>query len=138
MWPFLLPVLAIVASVLFARTDEGRTRRKGLRRAFTAAVLVALGGMLLMGIPGGIVYELSAPWVQGMLGARYVELGDGMWPAAIVITLTWPFSLVLAYLAAVGPLRRRGWKVKTLAWFVILYGTGILLALWAHLSAAQA
>lgn len=135
MWPFLLPVIAVAAGALFLRTDEGRARGKGLRRTFTAAVLLALGGMLLMGIPGAFVYELSAPWVQGILGEGYADLGDGAWPAAIVITLTWPFSFVLAYLAAVGPLRRRGWMIKALAWFVILYGTGILLALWAHLSA---
>ena len=133
MWPFLLPVLAVVASVLFLRTDAGRARRKGVRRTWTAAVLMALGGMLLMGLPGAVIYELSAPWV----GGRSAALGDGAWGAAIYITLTWPFSLVLAYIAATGPLRGWGWMVRTLAWIVILYGAGILLALWAHLSVGK-
>jgi hypothetical protein len=123
-----------VASVAFLRGDTGRARRKGVRNTFIAAVLLALGGMLLMGLPGAVIYELSAPLVGGMSGA----LGDGAWGTAICITLTWPFSLVLAFIAAAGPLRRRGWMIKTLAWFVILYGAGILLALWAQLSAAAA
>ena len=135
MWPFLLPVAAVVAAVLFRRSPSGALHRKGLGWVVAAAVLLALGGLVLMGIPGAVVYELSAPWVRLLLGDGYAELGDGAWPAAIVITLTWPASLVIAYVVARGPLGRRGRGVRWAALVLIPCAFGILLALWAHLSA---
>lgn len=70
-----------------------------------------------------------------MMGGRFTDLGDGAWPAALIITLAWPASLVIAWVAANGPLRRRGRAVRWMVFIVIPYLSGVLLALWAHLSA---
>jgi hypothetical protein len=135
-WPAILVAAAVAALVLFLRSEAGRERRRGaLVVAGLAAVVSIVGVMPLMGIPGAVVYELSAPWVQSILGEGYAELGDGAWPAAIVMTLAWPSSIVLAYVIACGPLRRRsGW----LRWPVLIlfpYAAAVSLALWAHLAA---
>lgn len=133
MWPFILPLLALVASVVFARSDAGRTRRKGLVRTFVIAGVLAVLGVLLMGIPGALVYGISLPWVSMFLGEGSADLGDGAWPAAILISMTWPFSLVLAYVAAAGPLRHRSRLLRAISWILIPYAMGVLLTLFAHL-----
>lgn len=136
MWPFLLPLAALVAAAVFWRSDAGRSHRKGLLWMLITAALLSVLGILLMGIPGAVVYELSVPWVRAMQGARFTDLGDGAWPAAILISLTWPASLVIAYTVANGPLRRRGRMVRWIAIIGIAYGSGVALAFWAHASAA--
>ncbi len=118
------------------RTRAGRERRRGLLVTVGIAVAIAVVGVVpLMGIPGAVVYELSAPWVRLLLGAGYRELGDGAWPAAILITLVWPSSLVLAYVAVRGPLRGRSRWLRAAAWVLIPYTVGVGLALWAHAAA---
>lgn len=128
-------LVALGVFVAFLRSPPGRERRRGMIITAVVAVLLAVGGMALLGLPGAVIYGISAPWVQLMMGSRFTDLGDGAWPAAIVITLAWPASLVLAYAAVHGPLRRRGRAVRWAAWILIPYGFGVLLALWAHLSA---
>jgi hypothetical protein len=137
MWivlPLVAGVVALAALVAFLRSAAGRERRRGAIAVTVFAAVLALGGILLLGIPGALVYELCVPWVRLMMGARFTELGDGAWPAALLITLTWPASLVVAYVAANGPLRRRGRGVRWLAMLLVPYAFGVALALWAHLS----
>jgi hypothetical protein len=138
MW-MILPLgaglVALVVLVGFLRSEAGRERRRGMIVTACLAALLSLGGILLLGIPGAIVYELCAPWVRLMLGPRFTDLGDGAWPAAIVITLAWPASLVAAYAIANGPLRRRGRVVRWMTLILVPYAFGVALALWAHLSA---
>ncbi|HEX2188859.1 MAG TPA: hypothetical protein VHG51_08180 [Longimicrobiaceae bacterium] len=137
MWAVLVPVaLALAALAAFLRSDAGRERRRGaLVATGVAAAVAVLGVVPLMGIPGAVVYELSAPWVRLLMGAGYEDLGDGAWPAALLITIAWPSSLVLAYVAANGPLRHRGRLLRAAAWVLIPYATGVALALVAHWSA---
>jgi hypothetical protein len=136
MWPA-LPVLAGIAALAASlRSEAVRPRRRGLLRVTAVAAAVSvLGVMPLMGIPGAVVYEVSAPWVRLLLGEGYADLGDGAWPAAIILTLTWPSSLVVAYAAAYGPLRHRSAWIRWAALLLIPYLTGVALSLWAHLSA---
>lgn len=130
--PFLLPVIAAAVGAGFAWSAAGRRRWKGVAATFGTAVAVAVLGMAVVGLPGALVYELAAPWVRLLLGEGYADLGDAAWPAAILITLTWPFSFVLAYVAVHGPLDRAGRLVRSLAWIAVPYACGVLLALWAH------
>lgn len=136
MYPLILVVVSLAALVVFFRSDAGRERRKGAKIVTGVCAFVAIVGVMpLMGIPGAIVYELSAPWVRSMLGEGYRELGDGAWPAAIVMTLVWPASIVLAYVIANGPLRRMGGFVRWTVLILFPYAAAVSLALWAHLSA---
>ncbi|HLM67330.1 MAG TPA: hypothetical protein VK358_07380, partial [Longimicrobium sp.] len=61
MW-ILLPaataLAGLAALVLFLRSEAGRERRRGMIVVTVVAVLMALGGILLLGIPGAVVYEL--------------------------------------------------------------------------------
>jgi hypothetical protein len=139
MWiifPTTAALVALVVFVVFLRSEAGRQRRRGMIVTAIVAALLAVGGMMLLGIPGALVYGVSVPWVQLLLGDRFRDLGDGAWPAAILITLTWPASLVVAYAIANGPLRHRGRLVRWTALVLIPYAFGVALALWAHLSAA--
>lgn len=139
MWiviPAAAAVGALAALVLFLRSEAGRARRRGMIVTAIAAAVLAVGGMALLGIPGAVIYGISLPFVQLLMGPRFTELGDGAWPAAILITLMWPASLVIAYAVANGPLRRRGRGVRWLALVLIPYAFGVLLALGAHLSAS--
>lgn len=138
MWmifPAAVVLVALAVLVVFLRSEAGRPRRRGMWWTAVVAGLLALLGMGLLGLPGAVLYQLCAPWVQLMLGDRFRELGDGAWPAAIVITLVWPASLVIAYAVANGPLRRRGRLARWTPLVLIPYAFGVALALWAHLAA---
>lgn len=141
MWiavPVAVVAAAVVAAVAFLRSEAGRTRRRGLLvAAIVAAAISILGVVPLVGIPGAVVYEFSAPWVRWALGRGYADLGDGAWPAAIVITLTWPSSLVLGYAAAFGALRRVPGPVRWLVMVMVPYATGVALSFWAQMAAAS-
>lgn len=135
MWPYAVVVAAMLAAVLFLRSDAGRERRRGLLLVIGAAVAFAVLGMGLVGLPGAVLYELSAPWVRLLLREGYHDLGDAAWPVAIIITLAWPASLVIAYVIAHGPLRRRRAWVRWMTLILVPYAFAVSLALWAHLSA---
>jgi hypothetical protein len=137
MWivfPAVAAVVALVVLVWFVRSEAGRPRRKGMMITAGVAALLALGGIALLGIPGAAVYGVSAPVVQLILRPRFHSLNEDVWPAAILITLTWPASLVLAYAIANGPLRRRGRGARWAALVLVPYAAGVALTLWAHLS----
>jgi uncharacterized membrane protein YhaH (DUF805 family) len=111
-----------------------QVRGAKVHRGGAVAALLAVGGIALLGIPGAVVYGVSAPVVQLMLGARFHSLNEDVWPAAIITTLTWPASLVVAYALANGPLRRRGRGARWAALVLVPYAVGVALTLWAHLS----
>lgn len=139
MWiviPALAAVGALAAMVIFLRSEAGRERRRGMIITAIVAAVLAIGGMALLGIPGALVYGISLPVVQLLMGPRFAGLGDGAWPAAILVTLVWPGSLVIAYAVANGPLRRRGRGARWTALLLIPYLVGVLLTLGVHLAAA--
>ncbi len=78
----------------------GGTRTPLQRQVVTACIvasLIALAGLLALGLPGALVLEAATPLAH-MVSAR--ELGpDQAWPAAIGISVVGPFALVPAYLA---------------------------------------
>jgi hypothetical protein len=136
MFPLIFLVVTLVALIVFLRSDAGRERRRpALILTGVCAAIAILGVIPLMGIPGAILYELSKPWVQSMQGARFAELGDGAWPAAIVMTLVWPASIVLAYVITKGPLRRRSAFLRWPVLILFPYAVAVVLTLWAHMSA---
>ena len=77
-------------------------RRRGVRRAVAAAVLCAVGGWSLLGLPGAVVFELSRPLLRLVHGPGAGEepLGDNAWPLALYISALWPVGIVLGAVAA--------------------------------------
>lgn len=64
-----------------------------------AAALAFLGLFPLMGLPGGLLYE-KWRFAFGRVGLpkAFPELqGDRAWPAAILISLAWPWFLPLTF-----------------------------------------
>jgi hypothetical protein len=132
--PLAIVGAAVIATVVFLRSEKARPRRRGLLiTAGVAAALAALG-VVLLGIPGAVVYELFDPLVRAVLGRGYAELGAGAWAAAIVTTLVWPSSLVLAYAVAWGPLRRRPAWTRWTVMVLVPCAAAAALAFWPHLA----
>ena len=74
----------------------GTTLRRQVVTACIAAGLVALAGLLALGLPGALVLEAATP-VAGLF-TRHELAPDQVWPAAIGISVVGPFALVPAYL----------------------------------------
>jgi hypothetical protein len=94
----------LVTLVGFRWSETGRERRRGMIVVAAIAALMSLGGMLVLGPSerGGVRVMRSVDAADARRPIR--ELGEGAWPAAIVISLVWPGSLVVAYALANGPL----------------------------------
>ena len=136
MFLFLVPAAAIAAFIAFYRADSLRPSRRALWWvAGVAAAISVLGVFPLLGIPGALLYELCDPWIREVRGPAYRELGEATWPVAILLTLSWPSSLVLAYTAAAGPLRRFPRWLKALVWLAVPVAAAAGLSFLASLMA---
>lgn len=98
---------------------------KGLIIALVVAVISAIGGIVLLGIPGAILFELASPFVGLVFGRDALNAlpPDSMWPIAIVITLLWPISIVVGYLLAfrLGHNLARVWQIVSFAAILLLW-----------------
>lgn len=89
--------------------SESRFRvflRSPIVRSILCAVFLACVGFIpLLGIPGAIVYEGVSYQLNDILGLNLVTevTGDAAWPFALMLTLFWPWSLVLGTIV--------GWKI---------------------------
>ncbi|MBP0444201.1 hypothetical protein J8J14_05365 [Roseomonas sp. SSH11] len=92
-------------------------------RLLGVAGLLALAGLLLLGLPGAFWLALASP-LAGLLTSQQAP-PDSAWPMAILVALIWPWGLPLAYLAAL-PLAR-GWR-RGLATLAGMAGMALLLA----------
>ena len=69
--------------------------------AICATALTILG-FLLLGIPGFLIFEGTRAllnWVSGSEIMRELQ-GDPAWPTFILITLSWPWSIVIGTITA--------------------------------------
>ncbi len=71
---------------------------KRLVQPTIGAVVLAVAGLVSLGLPGAIVLE-AATSLARMFGAPGLG-GDQAWPAALGISLLGPFALIPAYLGA--------------------------------------
>jgi len=105
----LIGLLIAIAVMIFvprcarARGASDRTAKR-LRALLMGAPLAATLGILLLGLPGGVIfYIVLGPYfvLKGMLGANPVAVpNDAMWPVAIYISLLWPWAIPLGYTLA--------------------------------------
>ena len=79
---------------------NGTTLRRRLLWPCIVAGLIAIAGLLALGLPGVLVLEAAMPVVHLITSC---DLGsDQAWPIAIGISIVGPFALVPAYLAMAG------------------------------------
>jgi hypothetical protein len=111
--------------------------RRGLIIAVVVAVGVAVLSLLLLGLPGAILFEMSSPFIALLFGTGASDRlpPDSMWPVAIYITLLWPVSIVIGYLVAFRMLGNQRQWVRIIAFLSILYLWALLLSIGFYLLA---
>jgi hypothetical protein len=88
----------IVAVLFLAVVGAGSRTGFSWRSLIVSAVVLEAVGLGLLGLPGATFLETLQPLMQ-RLGWGPIA-GDGAWPAAILMSATWPIALAPAYLAA--------------------------------------
>jgi hypothetical protein len=90
--------MSVVAFLLLAVTGAAVLAKFSWTSLIVSFGVLEVLGFVLLGLPGGAFLESLEPIMQGM--GRGPISGDGAWPAAIMMSLVWPFALGPAYLAA--------------------------------------
>lgn len=78
-----------------------RSSKRGLIIASIVALVAAVGGFFLLGIPGALVMEISWAFLHLLGYAKPVSGGDSWeWGMALEITALWPIAIVGGYAIA--------------------------------------
>jgi hypothetical protein len=109
-----------------APVHKGITAKGFLVSLGVAVATGGLGLIPLMGIPGALVFGLFWPVATLFLGNAAID-SDAMWPIAIFMTLLWPISFPLGYLASWGffAARKRLFKWLVLVSITLLWGLAL-------------
>jgi hypothetical protein len=75
-------------------TPSNSARHRALL-LLSMAGLLALGGVLLLGIPGAVLFQLCTALILGP-GAAQVK-PDTAWPLALLISVLWPWGIPAGY-----------------------------------------
>jgi hypothetical protein len=99
---------------------------KGFLISLGIAIAAAALGLALLGIPGALIFTLLLPIVSLFLSNTSIH-ADAAWPIAILITLLWPVSFPLGYLAAWGLFanRKRSFKWLVLVAITLLWALAL-------------
>lgn len=84
---------------------EGMPAEMGARQWSSLFVLLLisaalmLGGVVMLGLPGGVMVTLTAPLVEPVLGLAPGSIGasEGAWPLALSTTILFPAGIPLSY-----------------------------------------
>ena len=66
---------------------------KAIRLMIISAIIAAIGGILLIGIPGALILELTSLAYDYYGMSPLIMTGDSVWPTAIMISLLWPLAI---------------------------------------------
>lgn len=102
-------------------------RYRGLIIAVAVALVLACGGIAVLGIPGAVIFELTLRLVYRVDPLEVIP-SDSAWPIALYITLLWPISIVLAHLIAYRVFRRLHAVVKLGIALVIVIASCLMLS----------
>ena len=96
-----------------------------------------MAGVVLLGLPGAVVYAASKPVIRLVYGSVMTdtELGDRAWPLAIYVSLLWPLGIVVGYFVAFrlgASLPKVGQIVLQLT-MMYLWAAGVSLALYTSI-----
>jgi hypothetical protein len=94
--------------------------------AGAAALLIALG-MLMMGLPGGLLVAVFSMFYSIFTGTdpQDVMPADAAWPFAILVTIIYPLFIVPSYVAAFLP----AWKLHIAIRIAIFLALMLILAI---------
>lgn len=87
-----------------------------------AGIALLLGGVgvfVLLGLPGGIIFETTVRLLHGEAALRRFQF-PGMWGVALAITIWWSPAVLVAYLAAFFPPAARLPQAAKVALYVAL------------------
>ncbi len=101
---------------------------KGLLISLGVAVATAGLGLVLLGIPGALVFTLFLPLASLFFNTNIHA--DAGWSIAILITLLWPLSFPLGYLAAWGLFQKRKRLFKWFILIAVILSWGLVLTLY--------
>lgn len=76
------------------------------RTAFPVAGLATMAGILLLGLPGALLYQAFSP-LEYRGGFNAVK-PDAAWPIAVIVSLLWPWGIPIASNLA-RRMARKGW-----------------------------
>lgn len=73
-----------------------------LKVILISVAISVLGFIPLMGLPGGLVFYTSFPFVYlfygpGAFNAFQLAVGPSMWALALILTLIWPITIPISY-----------------------------------------
>ena len=132
---YVLPFAVVLAAsaAFLARETDPAARRRFLKVVLACAALM-LGGLALLGIPGALLVA-AASWpverLRALTGAEAAPMADAGWPAAILLTLAWPPSVIVAYAVAFGMLRPTDRAARVAALVLLPYAAAVALTYWA-------
>lgn len=106
--------------------------RKGFATALGLKVAAIALGLVMLGLPGAAIFELSYPVIRLVYGEEPRVVPDAAWPVAIYITLLWPASfLPVAWLASLlFPAERRTARAAFVIALLVLWGVALSLVLY--------
>ena len=106
--------------------------RKGFAIAIGAKVVAIAGGLLLLGLPGAAIFELSFPIIRLVFREEPRVAPDSAWPVAIYMTLLWPAAILpAAWLASLLPSARSGARVALVIGLLAAWGLALSLVFYA-------
>lgn len=101
------------------------------RAVFVTGLLIVLGLVPGMGLPGALMLDMADRLIIGATGSTAMRaIGEGVWPLAIIITILLPLPLVPA-LGLVGKWRSAGVGLRLFAVICIVAVWGLALSLIA-------
>lgn len=116
-------------------------RNKGFFVAVLITITSTVLGVLTLGLPGAVVFAFWLPLLQavaGTISGTATQLTpDAFWPIAIVISLLWPISILVAYLIVFRLTGRHRRLTQIAAYIGILSAWGGMLSTGCYLLAQR-
>lgn len=102
-----------------------------MQKWFLITAGTMIGGILLVGLPGAVVFALSWPFQLMLFGRDFWSRlhSDKAWPLALQVTLLWPLALWPAHWAVYTHLAHLTRWGKIGAYVGLLYLWGVIVSL---------
>jgi len=111
--------------------DASGRKRHPVRVLALCAALAFLGFIPGMGIPGALVMVVGDVILRPFRGLTgyAAPSGDAAWPAALIVTLLWPWSIAAGYMVAEYGISSASSRTRLAILALVCAAWGILLTL---------